>query len=274
MIGELTHNGIVLHEAEHFSARDILTCGQVFRYYDNGTYYSVISLDKRCDIIEDGDVIRLETASPEYFARYFDLDTSYTDIIASLRGLPLMDEAVEHGKGIRILRQDRCETIIDFIISANNHIPRIKGIIERICESLGERCEGYYAFPTIEALASVGSDFYAKIGAGYRASYLHDTANMLLDGFDIDAVNGMESDKANKTLCTLKGVGPKVADCILLFGYHRMDTFPVDTWIKKVYADIFHTSDVCNAQIRRQLIDTYGTLSGYAQQYLFYNKRG
>ena len=273
MIVEKNDNGIVLLEAEHFNAKDILTCGQVFRYKETPYGYSVISLDKKCDIVEDSDKIRLITSDADYFYNYFDLATSYTDIIKKLTGLPFMDEAIPNGKGIRLLRQDRREMIIDFIISANNRIPRIQSIIEKICTSLGENKGDYYAFPSMEALAHAGEKFYASIGAGYRAKYLDETANALLT-FDINSVDNLDSNTANKLLCTLKGIGPKVADCILLFGYSRMDVFPVDTWIKKVYADIFNIKESNNAKISRELISTYGDLSGYAQQYLFYNKRG
>jgi len=132
MIKEFVLDGIVLYEAKHFDAKDILTCGQVFRYFDNGSHYSVISLDKKCDIVKEGDKIRLVTDDGEYFNRYFDLDVSYGAVIERLKGLPFMEEATENGKGIRILKQDPFETVVSFIISANNHIPRIKGIIERL----------------------------------------------------------------------------------------------------------------------------------------------
>lgn len=274
MIKEFDSNGIVLYEAKHFNAKDILTCGQVFRYFDEGSHYSVISLDKKCDIIEEDNKIRLVTDEREYFNRYFDLDISYAKVIERLRGLPFMEEATEYGKGIRILKQDPFETIISFIISANNHIPRIKGIIERICSSLGEKKDGYYAFPSAEILALQDAKFYSDIGAGYRAEYLAKTARDIVNGFPIDSINELDSESANKKLCSLMGVGPKVADCILLFGYARQDVFPVDTWIKKVYADIFSDEVKSPKEIRKALISTYGELSGYAQQYLFYNKRG
>ncbi|MCI8728809.1 MAG: DNA-3-methyladenine glycosylase 2 family protein [Clostridia bacterium] len=274
MIKEFVLDGIVLYEAKHFDAKDILTCGQVFRYFDNGSHYSVISLDKKCDIVKEGDKIRLVTDDGEYFNRYFDLDVSYGAVIERLKGLPFMEEATENGKGIRILKQDPFETVVSFIISANNHIPRIKGIIERLCVSLGEKKDGYYAFPTAERLAGVDAKFYSDLGAGYRAEYLARTAADIAGGFPLDKINELDSESANKKLCTLMGVGPKVADCILLFGYARQDVFPVDTWIKKVYADIFSEGARSPKEIRRALIATYGELSGYAQQYLFYNKRG
>ena len=163
--------------------------------------------------------------------------------------------------------------VISFIISANNHIPRIKGIIERLCAGLGRDMGGYYAFPTAEAMADKGEDYYFALGAGYRAPYLASTATAIAEGsFDIDAVRSMPTKEAAKYLCSLLGVGPKVADCILLFGYHRTDVFPVDTWIKKVYRDTLGGA-ATNKQMREKLIALYGNLSGYAQQYLFFGKR-
>ncbi|MDE7216132.1 MAG: 8-oxoguanine DNA glycosylase, partial [Clostridia bacterium] len=160
-----------------------------------------------------------------------------------------------------------------FIISAINHITRRKGRIQRLCENLGENKGDYYAFPSPEKMASKDADFYAGIGAGYRAPYLASTAKAVANGFDLDEIDSMDAGEGNKKLCTLLGVGPKVADCILLFAYHKQDVFPVDTWIKKVYRDVVGDNEVNNVAMRKKLIEIYGEYSGYAQQYLFFNKR-
>lgn len=262
----------IIVSRDEFDIRQILDCGQVFRYnYEDGGY-TVYSGDRRCRVIQTDAEARIISDDPDYFRAYFDLDTDYGAIRTALKGKPFMDEAVEYGKGIRILRQQHYETLISFIISANNHIPRIKGIIGRLCDALGEDMGGYRAFPTAEAMADRSAAFYASLGAGYRAEYLADTAKRVADGFDLEAPCAMESDSANKYLCSLKGVGPKVADCILLFAYRKFDVFPVDTWIRKVYADIAGES-AANAKIRRQLTSIYGGLAGVAQQYLFFHKR-
>lgn len=267
-------NSIIITELEDFDIRHILDCGQIFRYERlNEGEYRVYSKDKTCLVRQMQDSAIIESDDPNYFVNYFDLERNYGEIKQRLKGKPFMDEAIEYGHGIRILNQDKWEMLISFIISANNHIPRIKGIIGRLCASLGENMGDYYAFPTPEAMASKDEEFYKALGAGYRAKYLAVTSRQVADGFDLDAIDCIDGNTANKKLCTLMGVGSKVADCILLFGYHKQDVFPVDTWIKKVYKDVVGDGVDNNNVIRRKLIDIYGEYSGYAQQYLFFNKR-
>lgn len=255
---------IIIDKSE-LNIKDTLECGQFFRYRDNGASYTVRSLDKTAVLYYNGNKTVIESDDSEYFHNFFDLNTDYQKIKSTLYGLPFMREAISNAPSLRILRQDPTETIFNFIISANNHIPRIKAIIERLCE--GE------AFPSIDILGDYSLEFYSSLGAGYRDKYLYETAQLLkTDKQFIDSIYTIDTPSAEKKLCSLKGVGPKVADCILLFSYYRMDTFPVDTWIKKVYKDIFNSDDNPKV-IHDKLIATYGDLSGYAQQYLFYNKR-
>lgn len=264
---------IIVDDLKDFDIRQILDCGQIFRYAKTGeNEYTVMSRDKRLKVTQDENKVVIY--GDKAFAReFFDLDRDYGKIKKQLEDLPYMSESLEYGGGIRILNNDAWEMIISFIISANNHIPRIKGIIERLCAGLGRDMGGYYAFPTAEAMADKGEDYYFELGAGYRAPYLASTATAIAEGrFDINAVRIMPTKEAAKYLCTLLGVGPKVADCILLFGYHRTDVFPVDTWIKKVYRDTLGGA-ATNKQMREKLIALYGNLSGYAQQYLFFGKR-
>ncbi len=268
----MADNDIIIKDTRDFDIRQTLDCGQIFRYSEIGeNEYEVFSKDKRCVVRQDG-VVVIKSDDSAYWRRFFDLDNDYGAIKRALMDKPFMKEAVEYGGGIRILNQDPYEMLISFIVSANNHIPRIKGILSRICEGLGEKKDGYSAFPTPEAMASKDADYYAALGAGYRAPYLSETARAVADGFDLEKPLYMSGEEANKYLCTLKGVGPKVADCILLFAYHKSDVFPVDTWIRKVYADMTG-KEATNKEIRKYLISTYGNLSGYAQQYLFFNKR-
>lgn len=266
---------IIELSTKDFDIRQILDCGQIFRYekIDEGKYF-VYSLDKRCLVEQKEDCVKIYSKDKEYFWHYFDLDRDYSEIKDMLRQKPFMANAVEYGSGIRILNQDRWEMLISFIISANNHIPRIKGIIRRLCDRLGKDMGEYKAFPTAQSMASEGEAFYAELGAGYRAKYLADTARRVAEGFDLECIENMQADKANKYLCNLLGVGEKVADCILLFGYHKSDVFPVDTWIRKVYKDIFGETCENKKIIRERLINLYSKeLAGYAQQYLFFNKR-
>ncbi len=269
---KVTDTGILIDDEVKFRPHAIFECGQIFRYEMSGGNYSVISEDKRAEVCRSENGYEIRTDAPEYFYNFFDFDTDYQAIMSELEGKALMSESIPFGDGMRILRQNHFETIISFIISANNHIPRIKGIIRRLCARLGKDCGTYYAFPTVEAMAAADTSFYTEIGAGYRAEYLSSTARRIADGFDIDNVSAYSTEELARHLMQLKGVGAKVADCILLFGYSRMDTFPVDTWIKKVYGGMCNREDSA-CKIRKYLRDLYGNLSGYAQQYLFYAMR-
>lgn len=215
----------------------------------------------------------IETVDTDYFVKYFDLNRDYGEIKRRLLGFPCMKEAIGYGYGVRILNQDPTEMIISFIISANNNIPRIQGIIERMCRTSGVPIgEEGFAFPTLEDLSRRDREYFTSIGAGYRADYLVKSVDALYHGF-ADDVEGLDTPSARKKLMQLTGVGRKVADCILLFGYHREDVFPVDTWIEKVYLRLFGESRASPARKADELAEYFGDLSGYAQQYLFYHAR-
>ncbi|CDE71289.1 8-oxoguanine DNA-glycosylase (Ogg) [Subdoligranulum sp. CAG:314] len=272
MKAQKTENGITVLQADCFNPRDILECGQIFRFDRDGEgNYRVFSLDRYAEIKKTNDGYFISTDSPDYFYDFFDLDRDYGVICEKLSSsYDVMKRAVEFGRGIRILRQNLEEMIFSFIISANNNIKRIQLIIGRICEALGEKTPFGYAFPSVKKLAEVSSpDFYFRLGAGYRAPYIYETANALKDGFELDRLKELDSVKARKALLDLKGVGAKVADCIMLFGLNRFDVFPVDTWVKKVYHRYFETG-LKDSEISTFFVNTFGDLSGFAQQYLFY----
>ncbi|MBQ7653198.1 MAG: DNA-3-methyladenine glycosylase 2 [Clostridia bacterium] len=261
----------ILIQDEYFDIRSTLYCGQVFRFKEDNGIFKVYSKDK-CATITEG--VNTEIIGDvDYFYDYFDLSTDYKTQAESIIDKPLIRQGLVKGKGIHILKQDPYETLISFIISANNHIPRIKGIIERLCTALGENKGDYYAFPTPEAMASQSVEFYKNLGAGYRDVYLLDAATKVANKeFDVYSPYSLDTPSAAKELMKIKGVGPKVADCILLFAYGKQDVFPVDTWIKKVYKELTGKEDD-QKTIRNYLLSVYGDLSGIAQQYLFYGVR-
>lgn len=259
-------NDIIVSRKD-FDINQTLKCGQVFRYKILENHAEVFSCNHKAILYNKSkDEIVIENENKEYFENYFDLDTDYSLIKKNLEPLPLMKESVKFGYGIRILKQDIVETILSFIISANNNIPRIQGILNKLMPN--------DHYPSLEELASLTQNDFKAMGCGYRANYLFDTIRKLnLQSVDLTQPYKLNGLDANKFLCeNFLGVGPKVADCILLFAYHKSDVFPVDTWVKKIYLDLFPTLDSPSA-IRKKLIQTYGELSGYAQQYLFYNKR-
>lgn len=269
---------IKIQDSAYFNPKSIFECGQMFRYMPtcNGAY-RIVSAAHMAIVEPKGNGYEIQSTNDNYFTHYFDLQRDYTDICEKLAFNEQMVKALEFGRGIRILAQNKFETLISFIISSNNHIPRIKGIIERLSTALGERKHfygfDYFAFPTAEALASKSEDYFISQGLGYRARYILETAKKISQGFDLEELTALSTRDARKELCSLMGVGSKVADCILLFAYGKYDVFPVDTWMEKVYYDYFDKNKLSAKQISDYFVNIFGCLSGFAQQYLFYYKR-
>ena len=258
---------------EYFNIQDTLECGQIFRYkrLSDGAY-AVYTLDKYAELSYNGDLVEVRTCDKQYFWSFFDLDTDYSAKVERISAIsPLMKEAATFGKGVRILNQDLTEMIFSFIISANNNIKRIQLIIERMCSALGADTPYGKAFPTTQSLAEAPVELFTKLGAGYRDRYLSETAKKLLN-YDLNGLMNLDSVSARKELLAFTGIGPKVADCILLFGLRRGDVFPVDTWIKKVYHEHFEQGHK-DAEISRFFCDLFGDDAGLCQQYLFYFQR-
>lgn len=264
---------IKIFDKNDFNPEHILECGQIFSYEKIDNYYVVYSKDKAAKIVENEDGYVIETDDPKYFEVFFDLKTDYSKIKTYLKKFDILKEPIKFGSGIRILRQDLFETLISFIVSANNNIKRIQLIINRIRQKFGTCLGEYYAFPTREHLLKATEEDFLQMGAGYRAKYLY----KVLRQIDEDVLREwqrMPTMQLRQKLISLAGVGPKVADCILLFGFSRGDVFPVDTWIEKMYRK-FYTKDeqITREKIRHNLTQEFGELSGYAQQYLFYFMR-
>lgn len=258
---------------ECFDVRDTLECGQIFRYKKIGeNAYGVFSWNKYAELVTTDDGVEVYTDDGDYFWKFLDLDSDYNDKVRRISALsPIMEKACDSGKGIRILNQNLTEMIFSFIISANNNIKRIQLIINRLCDALGEVTPYGRAFPTVEALANAPVEFFASVGAGYRDKYLKNTAQSLLS-YDLQSLIALDSVSARSELQKFSGVGPKVADCILLFGMHRGDVFPVDTWLKKVYHSYFERGHRDN-EISTFFTDLFGSDAGLCQQYLFYYQR-
>lgn len=264
---------IWVERSPDFDVKQTLECGQVFRYKVRDFGYTIYSSDQKADIYCQEDCIKIFTNNRKYFINYFDFCTNYDRIKSSLEANPILKDAVSYGQGIRILNSDPLEMIIEFIISQNNNIPRIRTIIEKICENYGENKGDYYAFPTLDRLKKIPLEFFTNIKCGYRDKYLYDTIQMLGEEVDIDSVKVMSTTDARAELMKLKGVGRKVADCILLFGFRRTDVFPTDTWVVKAFNFIYGKSENNAIKISNHFVGIFGELSGFAQQYLFYKMR-
>ncbi len=262
-----------IFDKNSFNPEHILECGQIFSFEKKQDCYTVYSKDKSAKITEMEDGYEIDAESPEYFVDFFDLKTDYTKIKNKLNKFEILKEPIKFGQGIRILKQDLFETLISFIVSANNNIKRIQLILKRIRSAYGKDMGSYYAFPTREELLRASEEEFKALGAGYRATYLYKVLRQV-DEETLHEWQELPTAQLRQKLISLSGVGPKVADCILLFGYARGDVFPVDTWIEKMYFKFYKSErQITREKIRENLTKEFGLLSGYAQQYLFYFMR-
>ena len=275
---------------DSFELKHIFDCGQCFRWNEeqNGSYTgvfkeSVLNVQKEGNKITFKGIVKGDIK--EVVEDYFDLKRDYSKIKQELSKIDInVDKSIKYGEGIRILNQELVETILSFIISANNNIPRIKGIIERICKKYGNEIKwngkSYYTFPSLENLKDVSIEEYRTLGAGFRDKRLYETVHMLLNK-EVNIENWYkepDTSKVREELLTLSGVGPKVADCILLFSdLKRFDVFPIDVWVRRVMNELYiknpDETKVSKKQIEKIAKEKFGVLEGLAQQYLFYWKR-
>lgn len=272
---KINKDSIEIFEANTFDPESILASGQIFHFGCENDIWWVNVGDKRAEIHTlSNNNYKIYTQYPKFFENYFDFSTNYDMILTRLGKYEILNPALTYSKGVRLLRQPLIEVIINFIISANNNIPRIRKSVQAICTNFGKKTDWGYAFPTIQELSKITEQDFINFGCGYRSSYLTQTIKVLQDENFLNSLKQVSStEEARKILLSLKGVGPKVADCILLFGLQRFDVFPVDTWIHKVYADEFGGKENNRTKISQSLVNTFGQDSGYCQQYLFYYKR-
>lgn len=262
-------DSLLIKGTEDFNVIQTLNCGQIFRYVIDGDTAVVYSKDKKALLSWTNDTIEITSKDLDYFYHFFDLSRDYSIIKSTLKNDEFLAPAVEYGYGIRILNNDAFEMIVSFIISANNNIKRIKNSIEYLCKKFGEKIDDYNAFPTLSALKKATISDYKDAGLGYRAEQMHDTIQRLTER-DILYLQQADKDEKMKFLLSLKGVGEKVANCIMLFGLGVRDVFPVDTWINKVYNHLTDSENNDRKKITRELTARYKDLSGFAQQYFFY----
>ena len=242
-------NGVRVEGVCDLDLAQTLDCGQSFRWTEreDGSFEG-IAFGKCVTVRLENNTLYIENTTKDDFEKiwydYFDLSLDY-------------------GK-IRILRQEPYEALCTFIISQNNNIKRIKGIVQRLCESFGEKIDGGYAFPTAEKMSRLSPDDLAPLRAGFRNRYLVDAAQKVASGeVDLEKCRYCDYDEARAELMKITGVGVKVADCTLLFGLHRIEAFPVDVWMKRAMEKLFPNMKP----------DDFGEYAGIAQQYIFHYSR-
>lgn len=266
---EKENNDIKITGVECLDIGLSVDCGQSFRWTVNkeGVIHGIVK-NKSIDIIQKENEIIFKNTTEEDFnnlwKEYFDFERDYKKICDCFDDENLK-AACKEFPGIRILKQDEWETICSFIISQNNNIPRIKGIISRLCETFGEKInETEYAFPSFEILSEKNPEDLAPLRAGFRNKYIIDAAQKFASGeIDIERIKQLPLDEAREELKKIKGVGNKVADCSLLFGFGRVEAFPVDVWVKRVMEEIYPDG----------LPKCTKGVEGIAQQYLFHWRR-
>ena len=279
-----------IENIKSFELADIFDCGQCFRWnkQDDGSYTGVFK-ENVMNVQKNGDTVIFKGICngdiKEIVQDYFDLNRNYEEIKETLSKIDdNVKTSIQYGQGIRILNQDLWETIISFIISANNNIPRIKGIIERLSKKYGNEIiykeKSYYTFPTPEQLKDVTVQEYRELGLGFRDIRLYETTKMILENqVNLEELRtNPNTYEVREKLLTLSGVGPKVADCILLFSdLKRFEVFPIDVWVRRVMNDLYIKNEdetkVSKKQIEKIAKEKFGDLAGLAQQYLFYWRR-
>lgn len=268
-----------------FILEKTLDCGQCFRWnkQQNGSFRGVIgrnsftlSQNKNFINVQIENYGQNPVGEKDFYNvlnTYFDLERSYASINSYLYRDKILAPAIDYSKGIRILRQDVFEMIISFIISQNNNIPRIKKIIETLCTNFGSKIindDGtlQYTFPSVKTLSVLNFSDLDILKSGFRQKYIFDAVSKISDNtVNTETLTTLSYSDAKAELLKIKGIGEKVANCILLFGLHKINAFPVDVWIKRILDSLYCNSDISS------VIEFYGDYAGIAQQYLFYYSR-
>ena len=270
-----------MHEYESFVVSQTLECGQCFRFTQIGEEnYIIVAYGKILNIYCDGtDIVFKNTTEEEFnniWYNYFDFGRNYNDIKKKIsENDEILQKAVEYAPGIRILNQDRFECLISFIISQNNRIPMIKKVISNISKKYGRYIgsvdgEEYYAFPNPEELIKADEAGLMECKTGFRAKYIIDAVQKVIHGEINLNADDMDTETLRKMLMTIKGVGPKVADCTMMFSFGRCETFPTDVWVKRIMSELyFNGREASVKEIHQKAEECFGDYAGYAQQYLF-----
>ncbi|KQC03720.1 MAG: hypothetical protein APR53_04600 [Methanoculleus sp. SDB] len=276
----------LLSESQPFDLDSTLACGQAFRWECRDGWWQGVVGTHWVRIRQDGNCLRYEGISESFLVRYFGLDLDLDAILASINRDPVIDRAIRQYRGLRILRQDPWECLLSFICAQNAHIPFITRMITALAETFGDPVDApwgdAHALPGAATLAACEPDALTCCRLGYRARYIHAAARRAADHPDWAArVRARPQESGRQELMCFCGVGPKVADCILLFAFSKWEAFPVDVWIRRIMSREYLPEEYpqkvlgCREydKIRRFAQDYFGAYAGYAQEYLFVQSR-
>lgn len=276
----VTDNRLLISGIDCLDLERSCECGQSFRWGRDGDGFTAPALGRVVRAEQFGDTLSVYPCTEDEaidWIRYFDLERDYAAIEDRLSRDDQLKMCIPSATGIRVFAQDPFETLITFIISANNNIGRIAGIVERLCTLCGEAVEfegkEYHLFPTPEAIAALEEKSLVEIGSGYRAPYIKKSAARIAEGYRLETLRTMPLEKARRELMSFAGVGPKVADCVLLFGLGHMDAFPVDVWIGRAMSEIYFDGEKARRTELEKAIRALGSESGIVQQYIFHYAR-
>ena len=271
----------MLLKVNNFNLKDTVTCGQIFRFEEeiDGSFTVILS-DRVINIKQEGNNIivnsNIEDNIEECIINYFDLNFDYESINNDLSKYKEIGEVVNSCNGLKMINEPRFEVIISYILSSNNRVPQIKKALDNISKEYGKKVlfnnKEYYLFPKFEELKNCNLETLRNCKTGFRDKYIYEFINKIKNKeFDIDIIDKMNSKDALDYLKSLNGVGDKVASCILLFGYHRFDVFPIDTWVKKYMKEKYNLTNVND--ISKFMEDKYKENCGLVIQYIFNYKR-
>lgn len=274
---------VIVENVQDFDPVHIFECGQCFRWVrqpDNS--FTGVVRGKVANISYQNGTLVIKNSSLKDFQdiwfEYLDLGRDYGKIKALLDKDEHMKKAMEYGYGIRILKQDLWEVLISFIISANNRIPMIMKTVAAMSKLYGDEIQydgmAYYSFPGADKLFEAGIEELEACRGGFRCKYILNTARMVKNGeVRLEELEGMDTGKAREELMKFPGVGPKVADCVLLYSGTKQDVFPTDVWVKRVMEELYFKREASFKEIQDFASSYFGDLAGFAQQYLFYYAR-
>lgn len=276
-------NTLHIYGIDNFSLYRSANCGQAFRWRgENEKNLTCVIGEELVHASKTDHELKIypcrNDVQEKLYISYFDLDRDYEEIEKRMSQNPVLKRCIPYAGGIRVFNQEPFETLISFIISANNNIKRITGIIDRLCCKCGHRRESddgeeYYTFPTAEAIAAMDISELRALGLGYRDEYIKRSSMAIADGFSLEDLRNVPYPEAKKRLCTLHGVGGKVADCVLLFSLGHGCAFPMDVWMKRAVADMFFDGRTPDKAEFASLMNEFGEDAGRIQQYIFHYAR-
>lgn len=269
-------------DVKDFNLKDTVTCGQIFRFViEDDNSYTVILSDRVINLKLDDNKLYVDSSNmdniEEVIRKYFDLDYNYSIINKSFLDIDLdSKEIIDSCIGLKMINEPRFEVVVSYILSANNGVPQIRNSLDNISRMFGKkvlfRGKEYFLFPTIDEIKDATIEDFRACKAGFRDKYIYEFINKVISNeFDLDSIDNMDSNEALDYLMTNKGIGEKVASCILLFGYHRFDVFPIDTWVKKYMREKYNLESV--SEIRNFMYNKYKENCGLFIQYIFHYNR-